>query len=687
MAHRRRKAVVIDDESRISDLVSLLLTRLGFKVQCAVDGEEGLALVKREKPDLLVTDMLLPKRHGLEICKEIRSNFALSDIRIVAMTAIYKRLKFRLEARDVRVDAYIEKPFDVKEFIRVIQGLFPGKESNDDVEAHVEFVQEKIIKQAVSFAGKLPDILDTVTELWSRYRLDQETPGDLDELRKLVHRLTGSAALYGFHEISRICRQLEKTLSDIEENGGAIIKSQQTEIANLLAMFPDAANEMKNAEMKNAGSVPPPEGLSLSVESTVDYLNPEIPVTIISMNPHNLKELVAGLACFGYRAKLVRFGELGRKGFSLESGNVVVDLQKRPSGTAWIKKLDVCQSKGPLNVVAMAVEQGPEPGLGMTGSKEFCWKWVKWPVDAYEVTCKLEEDAKPVRDEEPYRLLVVMKELAMSEHFQILLRQKGFLASACEKSQVFMSVREFQPDVVLLDMQQQLQHTIALIRTIQAWCREIPIIVNADSFSPEEINRLEEEAVADVACTGSAYGLLAFSLESHARCWRRVRNSRTQDFLTNVYRYSPFMEAMETELKWASRSGKSMSVAVFGLDNVTELNRKIGEREVDRLSEALCRLIQGQMQERDRVGQVGGGTYAGFFTRLEGQALQRLLSDLQYRFARLTFYHGKEKLNATFSAGISRFPNLSDRNYLFEAALDALLRARKAGGNRIIFTF
>ena len=252
---------------------------------------------------------------------------------------------------------------------------------------------------------------------------------------------------------------------------------------------------------------------------------------------------------------------------------------------------------------------------------------------------------------------------------------------------MFASVREFQPDVILLDMQQEFQRTIALTRISRAWRRETPIIVSGDSFSPDEIKGLKEEMVSDVVSTGGPFELLAFSLESHARCGRRMRDSRTQDFLSGVHQYSSFMEAMETELKWASRSGKPMSVAVFGLDNVIELNRKAGEREVGRLSEALCQLIQGQMQERDRLGQVGGCTYAGFFTHLDGQVLQRVLSGLQYRFSTLSFFHKRGKLNGTFSAGISRFPNLSDRNYLLEAALNALLRAREFGGNRIISTF
>lgn len=682
MAHLSRKAVVIDDEIRISDMVKLLLTRLGFKVWCAADGKQGLSLVEQTKPDLLVTDMLLPKIHGLDILKAARRNPSLSHTRIVAMTAIYKKLKFRLEARDVRVDAYVEKPFDVMEFSNVIQRIFPDNGNMAEVEAHVELVQKKIKEQAVSFTSTLPGTLNAIKGLWGQYRVDQENPGDLEELLKFVHRLTGSAALFGHGEVSRTCSQLEKILSDIEENGGAIIKSQQAEISSLLSRLSEAAGE---ATTLNSTS----KALSgrVSAQSEQYHWNPETPVTIVSMNPHKLEELVYGLTSFGYKPELIRFGDLGRREFSPGGVNVIVDLRQRPTGAAWMRKLNVCGAHELLNVVAMGDEQNLKPGTGAKGCEQLCWKWVQSSADAYNVIRKLEENLTPSLPEGPYRLLIVLKEIALSEHFQILFRQEGFLATASEPEQIFSSLREFQPDVLLLDLQKPIQNTISLVRTVRAFRQKLPIVVKAGAISQEQIRSLEEQGVTNIVSTDSTLELLAFSLKSHGKYARWVQEGRSRDFVSGVYRYAPFMEAMETELKWASRSGKSMSVAVFGLDNMDRLNREVGEREVDRLTEALCRLIEGPMQRRDRIGQVGGGSYAGFFTALDAHLLERVFLELQQRFSRLSFFHEKGEITATFSAGISRFPNLSDRHNLFEAALDAMLRAIRSGGNRIISTF
>jgi len=670
-----RKAVIIDDESRILDIVRLLLSKLGFEVHCAGDGESGLALTLREKPDLLVTDMLLPKLHGLEICKTVRSTPFLSHTRIVAMTAIYKRLKFRLEAKDVRVDAYVEKPFDVMEFTKVIRELFSPELTDADLELHVAGVQEKIDKEAESFVENLPETLEKILSLWRLYQLDQENPGDLEELHKLVHRVTGAAALYRFHEVSRICRKVERVLSDIKENGGAIIGSQQVEISRLLDALPGAAGQQQKesfSELQEHSQQDPKPGIS--------PMSAEIPLTIISMAPEKLEEWVKGLRYYGYHGIPIRFGDLGRRAFSLESRGVLVDLRKKPSGSSWVRKLDVCMEDAPLNVVAV----GDEPEGGGT---ESCWKWLKPPADVYSVVRSLEGEGIPGATGVPLRLLIVMKELAMAEHYQILLRQKGFLAASGESPHLFSLIREFQPDLVLLESLKPIQETLRHVRTVFAWNRDVPVVVKGESFSSDEMDDLEKAGVCDVVSEGESFGRLVFGLRSHGSCRRRVRECGIREFSTGVFRYASFMEAMGTELKWASKSGNPMSVAVFGIDNISELNRKIGEWEVDRLSAALCRLIGGHMADRDRIGGVGGAIYAGFFTSCDGQALQHLLSALQRSFASLPFYCDGMNVTVTFSAGISRFPNLSDRSYLLQAALDALLRGQKGGTNRIISTF
>ena len=79
-----KKILVVDDEKPISDIVKFSLSKEGFEVVTAFDGEEGLAVFAAENPDLVILDLMLPKIEGLEVCREIRKT---SNVPIIMVTA------------------------------------------------------------------------------------------------------------------------------------------------------------------------------------------------------------------------------------------------------------------------------------------------------------------------------------------------------------------------------------------------------------------------------------------------------------------------------------------------------------------------------------------------------------------------------------------------------------------------
>ena len=79
-----KKILVVDDEKPISDIVKFSLSKEGFEVVTAFDGEERLAVFAEENPDLVLLDLMLPKIEGLEVCREIRKT---SNVPIIMVTA------------------------------------------------------------------------------------------------------------------------------------------------------------------------------------------------------------------------------------------------------------------------------------------------------------------------------------------------------------------------------------------------------------------------------------------------------------------------------------------------------------------------------------------------------------------------------------------------------------------------
>lgn len=114
-----RKILVADDEPNIVISLEYLLKREGYAVIVARDGQETLDAIARELPDLVLLDVMMPKKSGFEVCQEVRANEALQATRILMLTA---------KGRDTDVakglalgaDAYMTKPFSTRELVEKV---------------------------------------------------------------------------------------------------------------------------------------------------------------------------------------------------------------------------------------------------------------------------------------------------------------------------------------------------------------------------------------------------------------------------------------------------------------------------------------------------------------------------------------------------------------------------------------
>ncbi|WP_276210756.1 response regulator YycF [Heyndrickxia coagulans] len=108
-----KKILVVDDEKPIADILQFNLTKEGYTVYCAYDGEEALEKVEEVQPDLIVLDIMLPKRDGMEVCREVRKKYNMPIIMVTAKDSeIDKVLGLELGADD-----YVTKPFSTRELI------------------------------------------------------------------------------------------------------------------------------------------------------------------------------------------------------------------------------------------------------------------------------------------------------------------------------------------------------------------------------------------------------------------------------------------------------------------------------------------------------------------------------------------------------------------------------------------
>ncbi len=117
-----KKILIADDEPNIVVSLEYLMKREGFEVAIVNDGEAALTAVGSLRPDLILLDIMLPKKDGFEVCQQIRANPQYHGIKVVMLTA---------KGRDTEVakglalgaDAYVTKPFSTKELVAQVRKL------------------------------------------------------------------------------------------------------------------------------------------------------------------------------------------------------------------------------------------------------------------------------------------------------------------------------------------------------------------------------------------------------------------------------------------------------------------------------------------------------------------------------------------------------------------------------------
>ena len=116
------KILVVDDEPNIVLSLEFLMKQAGFDVRTASDGEAALAAVAAEPPDLLLLDVMMPRKNGYEVCQAIRANPDWQKIRIIMLTAKGREVE-REKGLALGADDYITKPFSTQEVVERFREL------------------------------------------------------------------------------------------------------------------------------------------------------------------------------------------------------------------------------------------------------------------------------------------------------------------------------------------------------------------------------------------------------------------------------------------------------------------------------------------------------------------------------------------------------------------------------------
>jgi two-component system phosphate regulon response regulator PhoB len=129
--------LIIEDEKDIVDLIAYHLKQSGFSVTAALDGPSGLEKAKRERPSLIILDLMLPGIEGKDICRNLKSNPVTRSIPVLMLTAKAEEVD-RIVGFELGADDYVTKPFSPRELVLRVKAILRRKEAGPEGEKVIQ---------------------------------------------------------------------------------------------------------------------------------------------------------------------------------------------------------------------------------------------------------------------------------------------------------------------------------------------------------------------------------------------------------------------------------------------------------------------------------------------------------------------------------------------------------------------
>ena len=212
---KKSKIVVIEDEVDILEVINYNLSKEGFDVCSALDGQEGLALIKKEVPDLVLLDLMLPGLDGIEICRKLKTDYSTRSIPIIMVTAKGEESDIVL-GLGMGADDYMVKPFRPRELMARIRSVLRRGDFIEEGEGLVS-IDELVIdinRHEVKLEGKI--IVLTAMEFKLLHFLASH-PGQVFTRENLLNHISSDDTFIIDRNIDVHIRSIRKKLNKHRE--------------------------------------------------------------------------------------------------------------------------------------------------------------------------------------------------------------------------------------------------------------------------------------------------------------------------------------------------------------------------------------------------------------------------------------------------------------------------------------
>lgn len=274
-------ALVVDDEKNSRMLLSKILAANGYEPVEASNGIEALKKIGESRPDIIISDMMMPEMDGFQLCRELKKNENLKNIPLVFYTAIYKDEADEKLALDVGANAYIRKPEDPKVLIRTINNVLEVYRSGKPVEPAITDETEYLSKYSQTLFKKLEDKVIELENTNRKLEIALEELKTVDRLKdniisNVTHELkTPLIHASGYLELAMDEEDASKR-GELLEKCMAALKRENKVVSDLI--------EISYAEKGLLSKVIEEIDIGKSIEATMEELKPKAEAFHIRIN-------------------------------------------------------------------------------------------------------------------------------------------------------------------------------------------------------------------------------------------------------------------------------------------------------------------------------------------------------------------------------------------------------------------
>jgi len=219
--------VVAEDDRQLCEAIAEKLRGQGFEVDTAANGSDAWVIIQERRPDLVISDLLIRGLHGLELCQRIKSDPRLAQVKVVLMTAVYKKRRYQHEAKQHGADLFWVKPLDFDQLHKEIAPLLGIETASSRLGSSLKRLSRR-------FARNLPSRVADIQSRWSRFQ-SSHSDHDWQAFFKSVHELAGSSESFGYKQLGARALELDEILVKIRNQRRTPAPDEIRRIESLLA--------------------------------------------------------------------------------------------------------------------------------------------------------------------------------------------------------------------------------------------------------------------------------------------------------------------------------------------------------------------------------------------------------------------------------------------------------------------